>query len=494
MVFPVPAGAATIPVEVQLVAEGFDAPEGWRRTLAVEVDRPTAARVAIRLVPQPQDGPVRLTSLLVHYSLNGVSSGSAARYLIVERTPGDAPPPHERGTFGHAREPPPPDLTFTDAAASPDLEVDIAKPDGNPAKGSYRCVLRNAHGVAVPEEPLPIELGDDAQTFAKKLIDEVRQWSGEDIVDNLLENVGAVVADKLPKAFWSVFHQVAGKVKDRPVTLQLNSAEPYVPWELALVDPPLDPARPRYLSAQVAMGRWILGDSAVAAPPREEVKVKAMGVMAGMYSVTTGLRPLPEALAEAKALTTSYASVPAIPLDSTPAALKSLLDASLTWNFEPVGGVEAIHFAGHGEVDPTRPQDAALYLSNGKPLTPLFFRHSKRGETCSPFIFLNACMVGVAGEMLGDYGGFPGNCLAGGFTGLVAPLWAVNDEVARDFAIEFYKRALDSGGSVAEVLRDLRSNYRSSDPVPSYLAYVYYGNPHLTLTRAAAAAPASPDH
>ena len=44
--------------------------------------------------------------------------------------------------------------------------------------------------------------------------------------------------------------------------------------------------------------------------------------------------------------------------------------------------------------------------------------------------------------MLGDYGGFPGNCLAGGFCGLIAPLWAVNDDVAKAFAIEFYDEAL----------------------------------------------------
>ena len=66
-----------------------------------------------------------------------------------------------------------------------------------------------------------------------------------------------------------------------------------------------------------------------------------------------------------------------------------------------------MHFAGHGEVDPTRPSDAAIYMSNGKPITPLLFRNSTLGKTYAPFLFLNACMVGTAGQMLGDYGGFP---------------------------------------------------------------------------------------
>jgi hypothetical protein len=93
-------------------------------------------------------------------------------------------------------------------------------------------------------------------------------------------------------------------------------------------------------------------------------------------------------------------------------------------------------------------------------------------------------MVGTAGELLGEYGGFPGNCLAGGFAGLVAPLWAVNDQVAASFALDFYREALSSPGRpVAEVLRDLRAKYAGSPPVPSYLAYVYYGSPCLTLWR-----------
>src|SRR5690606_33388545 len=100
---------------------------------------------------------------------------------------------------------------------------------------------------------------------------------------------------------------------------------------------------------QLVMGRWILGDSTVASPPRNSIVVKTMAVMAGMYSASTGLRPLPEAQAEAQALTATFAALPAVPLDCTPANLKSLLDASLNYLFKPVGGAEAVHFAGHGE-------------------------------------------------------------------------------------------------------------------------------------------------
>lgn len=494
LVLRAPAGTTVIPVEVHVVAEGFDAPLGWKHTLAVSVAKPTEARVRVRLAAQPQDEPVRLTSLLVTFSVGGVTCGTAARHIIVERSPGAAPALDDRGAFWLDAEPRPAGLAIGADPPPVDVVVDIVKPDANAAKGSYRCVLRNAHGVPVPDEPLQIDLGDDAKTFAKELIEQVRLWSGDSMVDNLLESLGALVASKLPAPFWDMLRAVATQVTGRPLTLQLNSAEYFVPWELALFDPPLDPARPKYLAAQVVMGRWILGDNAIAAPPRGQVAVKTMAIMAGMYHTASGLRPLPEAIAEAKALAKTYAGMPAILLDGSSANLKSLLDAKLTHELEPVGGVEAVHFAGHGEVDPTRPGDAALFLNDGKALPSALFRRSQLGKRYGPFIFLNACMVGTGGEILGDSGGFPGNCLAGGFSALVAPLWAVNDEVARSFALEFYQQVLVAGGgrSVAEVLRDLRANYRSDEPVPSYLAYVYYGNPALTLDYTAAA-PSAPD-
>src|SRR6185503_14197992 len=126
---------------------------------------------------------------------------------------------------------------------------------------------------------------------------------------------------KLPQEFWQMLRAVAAKVSGRPVTLQVNSAEPYVPWELALVDPPLDATRPKLLAAQVIMGRWILGDSDVGAPPRQSVSVKAMAVMAGVYSPSSGLASLPNALKEAQTLFTTYGALPAVLLDCTSAAM-----------------------------------------------------------------------------------------------------------------------------------------------------------------------------
>lgn len=485
MGIPVSAGAKTVEVDVQVVADGFAAVTGWKRTLLVDVSVPARARVAIELIAQPQQESVRVTALVVHYSVAGATCGIAFRHMTVGRTLGDVPPPDNRGQSWLDLEPRPAAVTLV-AGNGVDVELDILKPDGNVAKGDYRCVFRNAHGVAVPETAAEIHLGDDAETFAKKLIDNMRLWGGDAMSDNAVEYFGRTAAGKLPDAFWSMLVEVSGRVGGRPLTLQLNSAEPYVPWELAMLPTPLDATRPPFLGAQVNMGRWILGDPDIASPPKRSVSVKAMAVMAGMYNATTGLRPLPMAQQEAQDLATTYADLPAVPLDCTSLNLKSLLDGTLTMGLKQIGGVQLVHFAGHGEVDPTRPGDAALFLSNGRPMDPMFLRYAKVGKQHEPFIFLNACMVGVGGQMLGDAGGFPGNCLAGGFSGLVAPLWAVNDTVARSVAIDFYQALLAAGSqrTVAELMRDLRGQYNSNAPVSSYLAYVFYGNPNLKVARA----------
>jgi Ternary complex associated domain 7 len=151
-------GATIIPVEVQVVADGFEAPEGWRRKLDVFVAEPTKARANVALIPLPQNDTVRLTSIWVQFVVGGVACGGASRNIVVESEAGIARPPDLRGTSWIGAEGPHTSITIGEASRLPDIELDIGKPDGNAARGSYRCVIRNAHGVPVPDGPLQIEL------------------------------------------------------------------------------------------------------------------------------------------------------------------------------------------------------------------------------------------------------------------------------------------------------------------------------------------------
>ena len=131
-----------------------------------------------------------------------------------------------------------------------------------------------------------------------------------------------------------------------------------------------------------------------------------------------------------------------------------------------------MHFSGHGIWSQGGNADlTALQLEDGAlPAVSLVGRQIGRGK---PILYLNACTVGRAGQVLGRSGGFARNCIASGWTGIIAPYWPINDASARDFSAAFYGR-LKAGRSIGEALQELRAE-RPNDP--TYQAYAYIGDP-----------------
>jgi hypothetical protein len=498
MDLPVPAGAAQLQLTVQLTTAGLDTLNGWSQPLEIDVANPTLARAIFRLVAQPPDGPegIRLSSIEVRYLLGGVVCGTASCPLVTYRVDATAPPAMPLGMTWTDRPSTSTPITLSDPALAPDLTIEISHPDADATRGVYACRLSTPHLVPIDTDPHKIDLGDDAKTFARTIVDQVRLFAGDNLTNSLVEAVGDLVATKLPSAVFNAIAAVAEHVNPRVPAVLLVSAEPYVPWELAAM-PALDPSRPPCLGAQVAMGRWWReGPNAggpsgrirrPAANPPECIDVGAMAVMVGKYKAEAGLRALPEAEKEAKELVSSWQDV-AMPASS--AALIELLNARVVNGFDEVGAIDAMHFAGHGDFDATRPDGAMMFLSDGRPLSSLLFRSAKYGETHKPLAFFNACMIGIGGELLGDAGGFPGNCLRGGFGGVLGALWEVDDALAREISLEFWQRAMPAPGGkgepIGEIWRDLRARYSSTDGTPphtTYLSYVFYGHPRLTLGR-----------
>jgi hypothetical protein len=507
---PLAEGAAGLDLTVSLIAGGVDALDGWTKALHIERAAPTAATVAFSLIGREPSGPepVHLTTLEARFVHQGAVCGTASRPLIIGRAterylsaqPGD-------GTSWLAQPATATPLDLQQGQPVADLTIELAKPDRNYANGRYVCQLLTPHPILIDASPHEIDLGDDAKTFARYLVDQVRQFSKDPIVDSALTAAGNLVAEKLPPAVFDALRGVSARVAPDPPTVLIVSADPYVPWELARLQTPLDATRPPYLGAQTIMGRWLrdpaapapktagtpaAGVVAVGKPPGQPpatIGVRNMAVMVGLYRADSGLRALPGAEAEGAALVQNH---DAIPLAASTQALKQLLDAKLEHRFQQVGGADAVHFAGHGEFDPARPDSAVLYLTNGYPLSSLLFRSAHYGGAQQPLLFLNACMIGIGGELLGDMGGFPGNCLRGGFGGMVGALWEIDDEVAAKIALEFWRRALPANADAAEpvgaILRDVRARYSPGTdgvPVSTYLSYVYYGHPLLKLERRA---------
>lgn len=475
-----------------------EAMDGWRRIVHVSADAVDGAQASFSLVGTEPTNAERawLTTLEVRYVLGGTVCGTASRPLVIlpaSSTVGPDVRPH--GVAWTATPASSSPVALVADGDAPDLTLEISKPDGNAASGRYQCRLLSPHQLATPLGPFDMDLGQDARTYARELVDEIRLYTGDPLLSTALEGVGRLVAQKLPPEFFAALAEVNGHARPQPAAVLIVSSEHYVPWELAWVEAPLDAARPRFLGAQAVVGRWLRDHAAMsgaytAAPrpaihPLGSIEVRRMAVMAAWYKQTSGMRRLPEAEDEARALVAAYAGVP---LSATSEQLRDLLEANLRVDCDAVQ-VQAVHFAGHGAYDPTVPDASAMYLENGKPLRSTLFRAAKYGGERQPLLFLNACMLGIGGELLGDMAGFPGNSLRGGFGGVLGALWEVDDLVAYRVAIEFWERALPPAPALGEpiglILRDLRARYMDAEPIATYLSYVYYGHPRLRLRRAA---------
>lgn len=500
MIFPLPPGATEVDLLIDLVADGFDPVDGWQKPLRAKVGHLDEARVTFQLIardPENVEG-VLLTTLSARFVYQGVVFGSASRPIVVHRAGTAPPPPEARGRSWTAQPPVSTPLVAPDVTYAADLTIEISHPSANPAQGRFDCRVCSPHDLPIDKAPHTIDLGDDAKSFARHIVEQVRTYAGDDLAENLFESLGDLVAEKLPRAVFDALALVAAKVAPQVPAVLLVSAEPYVPWELARLAPPLDASRPACLGAQVLLGRWwresVAGGPAgrVARPPADppaRIAVSAMAVMAAQYKAESGLRRLPEAEAEAKDLVSAHA---AVLMAASTASLKQLLDAKVEAGLDMIGAVDAVHFAGHGEFDPARPDGSMMFLADGKPLSSMLFRSAKYGEAHQPLAFFNACMIGIGGELLGDAGGFPGNCLRGGFGGMAGALWEVDDAQARDVALEFWRRALPTqageGEPVAAIWRDLRARFAPQGTLPpqaTYLSYVFYGHPRLALQRQA---------
>jgi len=481
-----------LPFVVSVMGHGLDFPEGVRREVAVPLAAPEAARVTFVVVAQPvETDVVRVVEVSYECDGNVVSRAWREVHVGAVAPPTLATPPLQGGTS----------LAPSPAVPAPHLTVEIRNRQGD---AQLEWLLHTRYpDITLPTSRIMTDLGNDsAREFAMQLMNQLPAQAGSPFLRKTVTGIGLAVTGAMPPEFWDLFAQVWGRAKaagDVP-SLLIVTNEPYVPWELAwvgddIVDPAdLPPEQPGErvgipLGCLCRIGRWVppitrtpRGGDRPATPPPTRASAASMAVVIGDYASDTNLRPLPEAIEEGKAIALAYGG---LPLTATEEDFDRLLSNELERNGQPFAPT-AVHVAAHGEVSPTMQQYTGIILSaSQRRLDPFVVQGSSLTRETKPFVFLNACQVGTAGSVLSDYGGMAGAFVAEGCSGYVAPLWNVNDLVARHFAEEFYAAVLTSGSSVAESLRQLRSRYATEwdQQTATPLAYVFYGHPELILER-----------
>jgi Ternary complex associated domain 7 len=175
----VPAGTTTVAIGVELIADGVDAIDGWTHQMLVDVQNPTAAQVTFQLRGRALSGELaHLTMLEVRYVFNGTVCGSASRPLVIgDKSAPALDLPTNFGTqwLGQASTASP--LTMQRSYQAADLTIELVKPNGNRANGRYVCRLQTPHPIGIDAGPHDVDLGDDAKTFAKSIVDQVRQFA-----------------------------------------------------------------------------------------------------------------------------------------------------------------------------------------------------------------------------------------------------------------------------------------------------------------------------
>jgi hypothetical protein len=346
---------------------------------------------------------------------------------------------------------------------APDLTIYIEEASLEKEHRLYRFLLLSPiHEIDLNfEEAGEIELQAPPEIYFEELFAELNDWLGErDVDDDLfskrLSSLGANLYDqlfpeKLKRIYWE-------KLRDEVETVQIISADPWIPWELVRPYHPETLEEDDFLCEQFALTRWLAGSSS---PDMIDLQRLALVVAASDLSAAED---------EAEALR----KLPGIEVkDIAP----SLLDV---YDLLETGGFQGVHFACHGEYDRQNPDQSIVLLEAGQRFRP----NDIAGKKCTfgrdePLVFLNACETGRAGLSLTGLGGWAKAFIAAGAGGFVGSTWQAHDESAYRFAVAFYRQLLE-GETVAEAARLARGAIRRAGD-PTWLSYTVYANPLARL-------------
>jgi hypothetical protein len=456
--FTVPTGEFLLGVEI--VAPGFEVMGGDTLSLQLKVGPDDLYPYQLRRLRATDDDAFAAERVITAvFSLDGRVIGVAHRTVLVKEGPEEIPVPGQdaeeaAGTTW---------VLSDDPATRPDLEIVVAR--GNDAAGTQHYWLyRSPHpAVLPPGKTLVTRLGNEAE-WARKVMRGVQDRTSSSALPSHLRGIGHDVADAVPRQVWAALRATARATN--PPTVLIATWDPYVPWELAMVPDPWDMGIPHHLGAQAAVGRWTYGEENRTAAPPARLSARAMTVVTGDYCTNK----LEEAAEEAQHLVRQYRA----------AALDAQVDPVLGSLERTEGAPDILHFAVHGKFDVTGTEDGIM-MSDGSYLS----REAVRGVGTSAvrFVFLNSCQLGQSQLALGSYAGMVPAFLGLGVGAAVAPLWNVDDGVARKFAEGFYEAALGGRTTPAEYVRQQRvaTQESSGAGVSTPLAYLFFGHPRLTI-------------
>lgn len=487
--FAMPATADEWPIDVDLLASGFDLADGgkWSRGITLyRVGDSDFARFELRARPVDGARPGRLIARFYH---EGRFLGSASRPITVTAGVEEATAPPATLAMAEpvlatplaveASDIEVPDLDVTVHYQDPDnlgeglivihspyLSGPISEEFSTPAgmsgwlEAEYARLVQlglDLRGVKPLQRPEPAD-PETQRRFVK--------LAAEGFGDELYRNY-------VPKAFKEVFWSLRQRGVLR--SIQITSNSPVLPWELVRPFSAEGATSDGFLGIQYRVARWApRAEFGQIDQPRNRMAFTGVAAVAPSYSGSQAL-PFQKVELEALRRLTGFREV-----GGDFGAFERM-----------IGEVSSgfIHFSGHGELnDPGNGRPVFAIRLTDQSLDPSTWRALRFAPpgAGNPFYFFNACDSGQAVSLGGFVQGWGPAVLATGASGFIGGMWPLADRPAADFSTAFYSEVstgLATGPVyLAEVLRDVRQRfYETGDP--TYLAYTFYGNANLQIVR-----------
>ncbi|MBS1791338.1 MAG: CHAT domain-containing protein [Acidobacteria bacterium] len=485
-----PAEGCTLEAQLIFDPSSFAIVEGQRQfKLEVTSDDPYPRRT-VKMVALGGSAQPGQRDISVMYVLRGVVCGFASRCVLAAASLTETSPPQTPRPFAGI------ELAGFESKDEADLTIIIKRGD-DPAGGCLSfAAVSPLFDVPVSEEPPTADVGSQPVKFLEQIIRTADTSDTPFSLFTALKGFGRKhIATKLPAVVVDALHKVASRVAPRAASVLIISDDPYVPWELAVIEPPLLTSEPKpspFFAAQVALGRWVLPSGAMPPPhPIRSLAVREQAVVTGVYDRVLSWKRLEKAEEEAADLLKAWEGT------------SQKVEATFESVMECLGGdpaADVLHFALHGQFDTSGIREGLVLIEHQDgatgPAKSMFLRPEHvsacdfRQFTRSPFVFLNACQVGAEKQVLGDYGGMASAFLFAGASAVVAPIWSIDDADARGLALEFYEEAW-KGEPPAELLRRQRArftelaakNHSAESGSPTHLAYQFFGHPKYVLKR-----------
>jgi hypothetical protein len=467
-------------LDVVVSAPGFVIKDGINKRNIVMRQDEDSTPALFELTPKPMSAAQETRRIYVTFWHKGSYLARASRDLIVYRTRDAArnekPEAAESLTVASASTPNVP-TRFDLTREGTNLTLLVTSHE---TEETASLIVMTQHFYPSPED---FSVSEDILRWIEASFSEFAAHSSRGITPvgrrreatvALMRAFGRELYQKVaPEQFKEAFWRLKDELGDEFQSIQIISDIPDIPWEL------MRPVRENgkdeqdFLGIDFRIARWHLNHVSMMYPsPPQQLPMMELAAIVPDYS---GSEHLPAQTKELQALETVEGY----------RAVRGRLESVEELLADPPEGF--VHFAGHGTIVTKAGIDDYLLRLEDVDIDVLTFRglFDDSGQV-HPFIFLNACHLGQAQSIANFVNGWAPAVLEGGGSGYVGGMWPLGDSGAAEMATVFYKdlelALADGPVFVSDLLRKTRRMfYETKDP--TFLAYVYYGDPNLIIYR-----------